>query len=99
MPRGIGACIVRAVGARRAPGPACAIPRGRALDRDPEAVAAVSLRSPRVRLADLTPFMCGARACLPVVGGALVLKDENHLTATFAATLGPYLLRAVDRFG
>ena len=99
MPRGTGACVARALQASRAPGRACAVPRGRALDRDPEAVAAVRLGSPRVRLADLTPFMCGPRSCLPVVGGALVLKDENHLTATFAATLGPYLLRAVDRLG
>jgi SGNH domain-containing protein len=99
MPAGTGACVGRALRARLAPGRACAVARGRALDRDPEAVAAARLRSPRVRLADLTPFMCGARSCLPVVGGALVLKDQNHLTATFAATLGPFLLRTVDRLG
>ena len=28
---------------------------------------------------------------------ALVYKDQHHLTAVFATTLGPYLLRAVDR--
>ncbi len=41
--------------------------------------------------------MCGRRTCLPVVGGALVHKDETHLTRVFATTLGPYLLRHVDR--
>jgi hypothetical protein len=33
-----------------------------------------------------------------VIGGALVRKDNTHLTSTFATTLGPYLLRAVSRF-
>jgi hypothetical protein len=31
-----------------------------------------------------------------VIGGALVCRDQNHLTAVYSATLGPYLLRAVD---
>ena len=47
-------------------------------------------------MAGLTSFMCGPRTCPPVVGGALVLKDTNHLSLTFATTLGPYLLRRVD---
>ena len=42
--------------------------------------------------------MCGARQCYPVVGGALVFSDETHLTQTFATTLGPFLLREVDKF-
>ena len=45
---------------------------------------------------DLTPFFCGSR-CYPVVGGALVVRDANHMTGTFSATLGPYVLRALDR--
>jgi hypothetical protein len=48
---------------------------------------------------DLTPLMCSRRRCFPVVGGALVHKDTTHLTEVFAATLGPFLLRAVSRFG
>jgi hypothetical protein len=48
-----------------------------------------------VKLIDLTPFMCDDRACFPVVGGALVIKDVGHLTRTFSATLGPFLGRAV----
>ena len=50
-----------------------------------------------MRLVDMTPFMCDRRRCYPVVGGALVHKDEHHLTAVFAGTLGPYLRRQVDR--
>ena len=36
------------------------------------------------------------RTCSPVIGGALVHKDSNHLTSVYAATLAPYLGRAVD---
>ena len=32
-----------------------------------------------------------------MIGGALVVRDANHMTGTYAATLGPYVLRALDR--
>jgi hypothetical protein len=74
----------------------CALPRSQALDRDPAAVAAGRLHTPRVRAVDLTRFFCDRRRCYPVIGGALVCRDQNHLTAVYSATLGPYLLREVD---
>ena len=94
------ACIERAIARREAAGRVCALPRASALLPDPAAVAASELRSPRVQLVDLTPFMCDPALCYPVVGGALVHKDTEHLTRTFSATLGPYLLRdmAAARF-
>ena len=30
-----------------------------------------------------------------MIGGALVLKDQTHMTETFSRSLGPYLLRAL----
>lgn len=45
----------------------------------------------RVRLLDLTRRFCGAARCYPVVGGVYVYKDDNHMNATFARTLGPFL--------
>ena len=54
--------------------------------------------SRRIRVIDLTHYMCSRLLCFAVVGGALVRKDNTHLTSTFSTTLGPYLLRAVDRF-
>jgi hypothetical protein len=54
------------------------------------------MRSPQVRSVDLTPFFCDRRRCFPVVGGALVYKDAHHLTRVFSASLGPFLLRALD---
>jgi len=49
-----------------------------------------------LRTIDMTGFFCGRRSCYPVIGGALVLRDQSHLTGTFSGTLGPFLLRAVD---
>jgi peptidoglycan/LPS O-acetylase OafA/YrhL len=44
-----------------------------------------------VHKVDLTGYICGPRACPPVVGNVLVYRDDAHLTNTYAATLGPYL--------
>jgi hypothetical protein len=90
------ACVENAIGDRVAAGPACARPRAGALKPDPAVAAARSL-APRVREIDLTRAFCDARRCYPVIGGALVYKDEDHLTPTFAETLAPWLHRAVDR--
>jgi hypothetical protein len=84
-------CIRRALRRKRRPGPACAEPPSFALPRDPAVVAA--RRSGR-EILDLTPFFCDAR-CYPVIGGALVVRDANHMTGTYSATLGPYVLRAL----
>jgi hypothetical protein len=91
------ACIERAMSHRQRAGLKCALPRSTALVPDPVAAAADQLRSPRVQVVDLTPFMCDSQLCYPVVGGALVHKDSGHLTRVFATTLGPFLLRDVDR--
>lgn len=91
------ACVARAMRKRRPAGPACALPRRWALPPDPAVRAARRSDPRRVQLIDMTPFMCSPRLCKPVIGGALVHKDVSHLTRVFATTLGPYLLRYVDR--
>jgi hypothetical protein len=92
-----GDCVVRARRRRLEPGLACAIRRSRALNPDPAAIAARRLAGTRVSLVDMTPYMCSRALCYPVVGGVLVHKDANHIGVTFGTTLGPYLLRAVNR--
>jgi hypothetical protein len=89
-------CVTRAVARHRNPAVRCARPRAEALTRDPEAEAADLDPADRVRVIDLTAFMCDAQSCPPVVGGALVIKDIGHMTRTFARTLGPFLGQAVD---
>ena len=90
-------CIQRAVAAGRTPGAACARSRRLAVQPDPLAAAARDMRSGRVRLIDLTSQVCNVRRCFPVVGGALVHRDATHVTPAFSATLGPFILRALER--
>ncbi|MGH2941945.1 MAG: SGNH hydrolase domain-containing protein, partial [Solirubrobacteraceae bacterium] len=76
-------------------GAACTQRRTLAVGRDPLATAGLEIVSPQVRVIDLTPHFCDDRRCFAVVGGALVARDQNHMTPVFSATLGPYLLRAL----
>jgi peptidoglycan/LPS O-acetylase OafA/YrhL len=90
-------CVQEAMDADRPAGSACAVPRRVALQPDPQVAAATRLGSARVRVVDLTPELCDARACPAVIGGTLTFKDEDHLTSVFAGTLGPFLRREIDR--
>jgi peptidoglycan/LPS O-acetylase OafA/YrhL len=91
------ACVERAMATSKPAGSVCAVPRGAALGPDAQATASIRLHSSRVRTVDLTQFFCDSRRCFPVIGGALVHKDNHHLTVVFATTLGPYLERALER--
>jgi hypothetical protein len=90
-------CVQRAKRKRQRPGPACAMPRSTSLLQDPAVVAARRLRTGRVQVIDMTHYVCGTTTCPPVIGGALVYKDETHLTRVFATSLGPFLLRKVNQ--
>ena len=90
-------CVARAIRKKQAAGPKCAVPRRFALKPDPATPAARDSDPHRVQLIDMTRFMCSSRLCLPVIGGALVHKDQTHLTRVFATSLGPYLLRHMER--
>ena len=89
-------CIERRLRAKQAIGFRCAEPRASAMPPDPQVEAARAPGDARVRPIDLSNYICTATTCPPVVGGVLVLKDSDHLTRAFSATLGPYLLRALD---
>ncbi|HEX8119942.1 MAG TPA: acyltransferase family protein [Solirubrobacteraceae bacterium] len=89
------ACVARAMEDHKPAGRACARRRSEALPPDPAAEAA--RRSPRAVVVDMTRFFCDERACSPVIGGALVYKDANHITSVYGATLAPYLGREVEK--
>ncbi len=89
-------CVERAIAHRLPAGQRCAERRTAVLHRDPAASAVRRHPLGRGRIADLTPLMCSRSSCFPVIGGALVNKDQSHLTTAFATTLGPYLVRRVD---
>lgn len=75
------------------------MPRSASLHADPAATAARRARGKRIVLVDMTRFFCGARVCHPVIGGALVHKDNTHITATYGATLAPFLDRRLRALG
>lgn len=89
-------CVRRRYARKQPSAVRCARARNKALRRDPAVTAARRLRSRRVHVLDMTRFFCDSGRCYPVVGGALVHKDTNHITAIYAKTLGHFMLRMVD---
>jgi hypothetical protein len=90
------ACVRRTFAHRQPSAMLCARARRKALFPDPAVAAAHRTHSLRVHVLDMTPYFCDRTHCYPVVGGALVHKDTNHITAIFARTLGRFMLRMVD---
>jgi peptidoglycan/LPS O-acetylase OafA/YrhL len=68
----------------------CAFARGPAAARA-EAVSEVVRTVDGVRALDLSEQLCLAELCPSVIGDVLVYRNSGHLTASFAATLGPWL--------
>lgn len=70
--------------------PRCQRPRALVFARDDPStqVEVVPLRFRRI---DLTDRFCDEENCPPVVGHIQVYRDKHHLSATFAASLGPAL--------
>ena len=89
-------CTSTAIAAGLPAARTCRLDRAFALRPDDLVLAARGLRSRQVRIIDLTRQFCDASRCLSVIGGVLVRHDATHLTQTFAATLGPFLVRALD---
>jgi hypothetical protein len=44
---------------------------------------------------DFSSLFCNETRCAVVIGGANVYRDQDHLTATFANTLGPFIAEKV----
>jgi len=89
-------CVRRAFARKERATMRCARLRAKALHRDPAVTAARRLRG-RIHVLDMTPFFCGSARCYPVVGGALVHKDADHITTVFARTLGPFMVSKVAK--
>ena len=47
-------------------------------------------------LLDFTSVFCDDDTCFPVVGGANVYRDQDHLTVTFANSLAPQYVMAIE---
>jgi hypothetical protein len=90
-------CVEHAMAKHLDPGTRCAQPESKVLTPDAQATAALQSGLPRVHVIDLTPFFCDGRRCFPVVGGALVESDTQHITREYSLSLGAYILRAIDQ--
>jgi hypothetical protein len=90
-------CLDGVVAAGLAPAQTCLLPRGSVLKPDPAITTVRLLHAARYRSIDLTHYFCSGRSCFAVVGGVLVHRDLDHMTAAYSRSLGPYLLRAVRR--
>mgnify|MGYP000063533379 CR=1 FL=1 len=72
----------------------CAISRNDSLITDDPLVTAASSYD-KATLLDLRSLFCGEKQCWVVIGGADVYRDQDHLTATFANTVGPFIAESV----
>ncbi|MFG6502327.1 acyltransferase family protein [Microbacterium sp. P05] len=64
------------------------------VEDDPLRGAAESMDG--VTLLDFTDVYCDDDTCRPVVGGANIYRDQDHLTVTFADTLAPQFTAALS---
>jgi hypothetical protein len=91
-------CVQAVVAAgKEQPGPACPFPRADALPPDAAAGTARRLHSPRYQVIDMTDYFCDRSTCSLVVGGLLTHKDVDHVGAPYARSLGPFMLRKINR--
>ena len=70
----------------------CVNPRSEVEREDIFALAARSVTG--VTVVDMNDALCGKDSCPAVVGNIVVLRDNHHLTATYALALAPYLAKA-----
>jgi hypothetical protein len=72
----------------------CAFGRtGAVVTPDPLVLAARSTTG--ARAVDFTKTFCDSSSCAVVISGANVYRDSDHLTATFANTMGPLIAEAI----
>ncbi len=73
----------------------CSIDRAERLEHWFDAYSVAARRVDGAHEIDLSDFYCDKATCPVVIGGVNVYADNNHLTVTYARTLGPYLLKAM----
>ena len=95
-PRETDACVEQAIGAQAARRAGLRGAARGALDPTPRRGRRAA-RSERGADASTSRASSATAPVLPRVGGALVYKDNTHITTVFAATLGPFLQQAAER--
>lgn len=62
-----------------------------------EIIEQAAALAPDATIADFTDTFCTGDVCKPVIGNVMVYSDNHHLTDTFARTLEPQLMAAVQQ--
>jgi hypothetical protein len=70
---------------------ACDGTRAAWISPEPAQTAVSRVGDPDITFADLNDHICRSKTCPAVNGGVITYFDTSHLTATYAATLAPYL--------
>jgi len=70
----------------------CAFPKAGSIEGPPVNKDAAA-KVPGVAVVDPLPVLCPGAKCPAVIGDVLVYRDNNHITATYSRTLGPWLSR------
>jgi len=66
---------------------ACAIAKSEALKGHGIAQKSAASGLKDVVVIDMNDMICPEARCAPIIGGVLVYRDQNHITATYARTL------------
>jgi peptidoglycan/LPS O-acetylase OafA/YrhL len=73
----------------------CTFSRTESNQAEGATLVAAARSTPGVTLIDLSDALCPTERCAPVIGGVLVWRDANHMSATYAWTLAPRLERLI----
>ena len=75
----------------------CAFDRSEAMaNTGLDAQRAAALRAPGVEVIDLTPWICPVDRCPVAIGNVVIHRAGDHITATYAKTLGPQIARQLE---
>jgi peptidoglycan/LPS O-acetylase OafA/YrhL len=61
-----------------------------------DAQRAAALKAPGIELIDLTPWICPVQRCPVAIGNVTIHRAGEHVTATYARTLGPQVARQLE---
>jgi hypothetical protein len=75
--------------------PRCDTPRSELLAEEAPYESMPDIPS-NVTFLDFSDSYCGPTICPAVIGNVLVYKDDNHVSATYIATMVPVIGRAID---
>lgn len=93
-PRDVPSCAVRNPENHAA---ACAMPRSEVMDNLEDPLCAAAQHEEGIFPLELNRYFCNAEICPVIIGNVFVYRDGDHLTATFARTLAPYLGQFTQR--